>query len=62
MIEVLLLTLRDTEVSDAIPLLIQAFENVTGSVVMVTQAENGRRHTLFCEEIAKTRIVFSVDI
>lgn len=42
MIEVLLLTLKETEVSDAIPSLIKVFEDVMGSAVKVTQAENGR--------------------
>lgn len=42
MIEALLSTFRETEVLDAIPSLIQVFENFTGSLVKVTQAENGR--------------------
>lgn len=46
MIEALLSTLRETEVQDAIPSLVQVFENVTGSLVMVTQAENGRSKLL----------------
>lgn len=42
MIEALLLMLRETDMSDVIPSFIQVFENITGSLVKVTQAENGR--------------------
>lgn len=42
MIEALLSTLRETELSDAIPSLIQVFENFMRGFVKVTQAENGR--------------------
>lgn len=42
MMEALLLMLRETEVSDAIPSLLQVFQNVTANLVKVTQAENGR--------------------
>lgn len=65
MIEALLLMLRDTELSDAIPSFIQVFENVTRSLVRVTQAENGRSKldaALDSQQIAKMRILFCAAI
>lgn len=61
MIEALLLMLRETEVSDVVPSLIQVFENVTLGLVKVTQAENGRSKldaVLVSQQIAKMRILF----
>lgn len=62
MIEALLSTFRETEVLDAIPSLIQVFENFTGSLVKVTQAENGRSKldaALVSQLMAKMRVLFA---
>lgn len=62
MIEALLSTLRETEVLDAIPSLIQVLENFTGSLVKVTHAENGRSKldaALVSQPMAKTRVLFA---
>lgn len=62
MIEALLSMLRETEVLDAIPSLIQVLENFTGSLVKVTHAENGRSKldaALVSQPMAKTRFLFA---
>lgn len=41
MIQALLSMLREAEMLDAVPSLIHMLENITGSLVKVTQAENG---------------------
>lgn len=62
MIEALLSTLRETEVLDAVPSLVQVLENFTGSLVKVTHAENGRSKldaALVSQPMAKTRVLFT---
>lgn len=51
--------LKETEGSDAIPSLIQVFENVTGSLVKVTEAENGNAAT-DSQQIAQMQILSDV--
>lgn len=60
MIAALLSMIRETEVWDTIPSVIQLIENIMGSIVKVTQAENGKKNTVLplsykCDA-ARTRI------
>lgn len=46
MIAALLSMIRETEVWDTMPSVIQLTENIMGSIVKVTQAENGMNNTV----------------
>lgn len=46
MIAALLSIIRETEVWDTMPSVIQLIENIMGSIVKVTQAENGTNNTV----------------